>query len=273
MTAQMFAETGAPTAQMFAETGAPFGLLDSFSNNFRRSGSSTLNLDVIAEPVRLLVGKWERFATPIRESRHHYIALTGTVELVGSVDLTVPTLEEIPAREVRPFPETPVQAVEYLSGLMDISRDAVLRGTGVSESSFYRWKRMSDVAPRPDSLGRLWPTVRALSQLEAVHPNLASWYHSTPEAQEAFEGGRLNRLIHLEFEWLRTNAKHEGSRGLSSASVEAPWFGDPGDRSGLAELEGSQVEDDGDGGRSQAAPLKSQSARLSRTSGRARGQR
>jgi hypothetical protein len=244
------------TAQLHAGT-APF--LEMFAGKFRRSGSSTLNVDVIAEPVRHLVGMWERYsAVPVREPRHHYVSFAGPVEhlSIADFDIVLAVDDASPVRQLRPFPETPVEAVEYLAGLLAISRDAVLRGTQVSESSFYRWKRVPDVEPRLDSLGRLWPTVRALSQLEAVHPNLASWYHSTPEAQEAFEAGRLNRLIHLEFQWLRANARAEGSRVLSTALDEAPWFGDPADGS-----EGVSVEvAEGDG--SQAAPLKSQSSRL-----------
>lgn len=247
------------TAQMFAETGAPFDLLSSFSGKFRRSGSSTLNVDVIAEPVRRLFVLWEQFGTPVREPRHHVLTFAGMVELADVVEPVMTLVADTRVEGVRPFPGTPVEAVEYLVSLLRVPRDTVLRGTKVSESSFYRWKREPDTAPRPQSLGRLWPTVRAFSRLEAVHPNIASWYHSTPEAKEAFEGGRLNRLIQLEFEWLKTNARQLGSRNLTSAAVEAPWFGD------VADLEEADAAAETAEVVSQAPPLKSQSSRLTKT--------
>ena len=251
------------TVQMFAETGAPFDLLSTFSGKFRRCGRSTLNIDVIAEPVRRLFPAWEQFATPTqaREPRHNYIPIAGQVEGADFVPLVMTLTADIPVKEVRPFPVTPVEAVEYLVGLLQISRDAVLRGTQVSESSFYRWKRSPQAEPRPESLGRLWPTVRGLSQVESVHPNLVSWYHSTPEAQEAFEAGRLNRLIQLEFEWLNANAQEMGLRSVTSAALAAPWFGDVADLEDTAEDDAADAVELG----SQAPGLRSQSSRLTRS--------
>ncbi|MEJ7690623.1 MAG: hypothetical protein WKF76_09475 [Nocardioidaceae bacterium] len=49
--------------------------------------------------------------------------------------------------------------------------------------------------------------VDALFHLQAAHPNIAGWYHSTPAAQVAFKAGDINRLLQLELEYVE-RAQH-----------------------------------------------------------------
>lgn len=209
---------------------------------------------MISERIRNVLRAWDKLSPEAAPT------VTQVVNLTFVTDTAAPVAAPAPVA-VAAYPQTAVEGVEYLADLLQISQDAVLRGTQVSERTFYGWKANPDAKPRSASLGRLWPTVETLTYLAGSHQNLASWFHATPEAQEAFEAGHLNRLLQLELEWVSANAASLGLRNATSAAVPAPVFGDLGDV-----LDDSEDED-GDGGEPRAAePAKAMTSRANKLS-------
>lgn len=243
------------TTQTHVATSDPFGIVSTFPARFHRAATSTINIDVISERIGLVLRAWDKFAAPVIDPAAQQVTEQAAA---GVVDAPV----------VRPYPQSTVEAVEYLVDLLQISHDAVLRGTRVSERTFYGWKKNPTAKPRQASLGRLWPTVEALSYLAGAHPNLAAWFHATPQAQEAFQSSDLDRLLQLEIEWVTANAADLGLRNATAAAVQAPAFGDPGDS--LDEPEDEPEDEPDDEGVARGTALTSRSRQLSPTSLRSR---
>lgn len=252
------------TVQMHVATSDPFGIMGTFPPKMHRAATSTINIDVISERIRTVLRAWDKFSTsaPSRADAASVSFVLIDDSGVAPVAETV-AVEPVPvqAAPVRAYPQTAVEAVEYLADLLQVTQDAVLRGTQVNERTYYGWKSRPDAKPRAASLGRLWPTVEALTYLAGAHPNLAAWFHSTPAAQEAFDGGDLNRLLQLEVEWVSAIVATLGLRNATSAAVPAPAFGDIGDR-----LDDPADHDDMPlSGDAESAAMTSRTNKLSRT--------
>lgn len=196
------------TLLMPEQTVDPFGIVGTFPAKFKRAASSTVNIDLIAGEIHDVLVAWEEMtASPVHSPA------------------TLHSGSGTPKTEVRlRYPSTPVEAVEYVRGLLGVSQDAVLAAVGVAQRTFFGWKKTPSSRPRAASLGRLWLMVEALTHLQGSHPNLAAWIHSNPDAYRAFEAGQVNRLVQLEMEWV---VRHEPAH-----TPHAPRFGDLGD--GLA---------------------------------------
>lgn len=95
------------------------------------------------------------------------------------------------------YPSSAVEAVEFIERILQVSQDDVLTAAKVSPRTYFGWKSEGR-RPQARSLGRLWPTVHVLSRLEAIHPNVAYWFHSNSEARRIFLSGDLNGLIAAE---------------------------------------------------------------------------
>lgn len=98
------------------------------------------------------------------------------------------------------YPRNEVAAVHFIQDVLRLPRGAVLAAVGIAEKSFYNWTGKGN-QPRASSTGNLWPMTRVLHALAVVHPQLASWYHSSPQAQQAFQAGDANALAIAESTW------------------------------------------------------------------------
>jgi len=181
----------------------PFGIMSTFPEKVRRVAPSTVNLELLDDTINAVLASWEQ----LRDAPLGRWADVPAVHVVG-----------------RPYPETPEQAIDYLRDVLQVSRSDVFEAVGVPERTFHNWQKKPSTRPRTSSLGRLWPMVDALFRLQAGHPNIAGWYHSTPAAQDAFKAGDINRLLQLELEYVNAHGV-----SLTAARVPAPYFGDPGD--------------------------------------------
>lgn len=139
----------------------------------------------------------------------------------------VPQLRIVAAPMVREYPQTAVDAVEFIRDLLDVSQDAVLASVGIQERTYFGWKSNRASRPRVSSLGKLWLMVEALFGLEPHRPNLAAWFHSTPEAQRAFASGDVSRLQLLELQ--------AAAVGRPELLPDVRLFGDPGDPTAVGE--------------------------------------
>lgn len=182
-------------------TADPFGIASTFPEKLRRVAKSNINVTLLDETIRSVLASWDEYK----------VAPMGR-------------FADVPAEHIvgRPYPESPLDAVEYVRDALQVSQDAVLNATGVAERTFFNWKKNPDSRPRPTSVAKLWQMVEALYYLHRAHPNIAAWFHTSPRAQEAFAAGSVNRLLQLELEWVNAN-----SAGVLERPV--PFFGDPGD--------------------------------------------
>ena len=226
------------TAMLASATTDPFGIAGTFPVRVRRTASSTVDVGLLGDTIRRVLESWEQFkAAPV----NRYAA--------------------VPAQHMaeRPYPETPLEAVNYLRDLLQVSRDAVLAAVGIAERTFYGWQQNPDARPRAASTGSLWNTLETLHRLDKAHPNLAAWYHANSDAQDAFLAGQMNRLLQVELEWISTNAADLGLRNTTATAVVPAPFGDDGDEDPAT----------GTGGHAEASGIRpeltSQSHRLRRT--------
>ena len=188
---------------MSSPTADPFGISSTFPEKVRRIAPSTLNLKLLDATIQAVLSSWDQLLdAPF--GRRVGVANTPT----GG----------------QRYPDTPVEAFDYVCDVLQVNRTDVYDAVGVQERTYYNWQTKPDTRPRATSLGRLWPMVEALFRLQAVHPNIAGWYHTTPAAQAAFKAGDINRLLQLELEY--SNAY---SVSLTATRIPAPHFGDPGD--------------------------------------------
>lgn len=196
------------TVAMPDRTTDPWGIRDQmFVPAFSRAAPSTMNFHIVDQRIADVLGEW-----------------------VG-VDADEP--DDIAAAEAD-YPQSPVEAVRFLTQALQISQDQVLNAVNVAERSFFQWAAGTVTSPRPASLGRLWPMVEAVAPLRAAHPSLAAWFHSTPSAQEAFAAGRINDLLRIEFDWATANTRRPATRPVGS-------FGDPADNADADEVEPDDV--------------------------------
>lgn len=113
-------------------------------------------------------------------------------------------LEEL--MEVRPsdrpatYPADEVAAIEFVRDSLRVTQDQVLAAVGVAGRTFFGWKQLGR-RPRVSSTGSLWSAVEVVFYLADAHPNLAGWFHDSPEAQQAFAAGEFDTLAHLELDW------------------------------------------------------------------------
>ncbi len=195
------------TVAMPDRTTDPWGIRDQmFVPAFSRTAPSTMNFHIVDQRIAGVLGEW-----------------------VG-IDADEP--DDIAAAEAE-YPQSPVEAVRFLTQVLQISQDRVLNAVNVAERSFFQWAAGTVTSPRAASLGRLWPMVEAIAPLRAAHPSLAAWFHSTPSAQEAFAAGHINDLLRIEFDWAAANTRRLVMRPVGS-------FGDPADN----EADTNDVEPD-----------------------------
>jgi hypothetical protein len=168
-------------------TTSPFEFLGTFPPKFRRFTESRVNADFLAAEISMVLREWDASTT---------IADTLTFSQTGAVDAGL--------EPGRTYPSDPVEAIQHLSSLLQIPQERVLAAVGVKERTFFGWKSQLR-RPRPASLGRLWEAVEGLHYLAGSHPNLAAWFHSSPDAQRLFDAGDIDGLVQLELDWaLRT---------------------------------------------------------------------
>jgi hypothetical protein len=191
------------SVMMSSPTADPFGISSTFPEKVHRVAPSTVNLTLLDGTIQAVLSSWEQ----MHDAPLGRWANVPAVHVIG-----------------RPYPETPEEAVDYVRDVLQITRDAVYPAVGVRERTFHNWQKKPDTRPRARSLGKLWPMIDALFHLQAAHPNIAAWYHSTPAAQDAFNAGDVNRLLQLELEYVNMHAV-----SLTTSRVPAPYFGDPGD--------------------------------------------
>ena len=191
------------SVMMSSPTVDPFGIMSTFPEKVRRVAPSTVNLELLDDTINAVLTSWEQ----LRDAPLGHWADVPAVHVIG-----------------RPYPENPEQAIDYLRDVLQVNRGDVFTAVDVPERTFHNWQKKPSTRPRPSSLGRLWPMVDALFHLQAAHPNIAGWYHSTPAAQDAFKAGNINRLLQLELEYVNAHAV-----SLTASRIPAPYFGDPGD--------------------------------------------
>lgn len=161
---------------------------------FKHRSSSRINYDVLNPRVRNVLTDWDASeASAVRSKK----------------------IKETSSRK---YPETSVDAVEFIRDALGVSQDAVLQSVGIAERTFFGWKSRPDTRPRVGTQGRLWLTVEALYGLESHHLNLAAWFHATPEAQDAFYNGDVGKFQLLEL--------RSAPRPAADLVPEALFFGD-----------------------------------------------
>lgn len=124
------------TTQTHVATSDPFGIVSTFPARFHRAATSTINIDVISERIGLVLRAWDKFAAPVIDPAAQQVTEQAAA---GVVDAPV----------VRPYPQSTVEAVEYLVDLLQISHDAVLRGTRSASA-----RSMAGRRTRPQSRGK-----------------------------------------------------------------------------------------------------------------------
>lgn len=191
------------SVMMSSPTVDPFGISSTFPEKVRRLAPSTVNTDLLDATIQSVLSSWEQWCD----------APLGRFAYVPAVHL-----------DDRPYPQLPHEAFEYIRDVLHLNNGQVSAAIDVQERTYYNWLGKPKTKPRTSSLGRLWPMVDALFHLQVVHPNIAGWFHSTPAAQEAFHAGDLNRFLQLELEYTSAH-----SDSLTTTSIPAPYFGDPGD--------------------------------------------
>lgn len=98
------------------------------------------------------------------------------------------------------FPQSPVDAVKFLSDVLGRPKEQVLAAVGISHRTFFGWSSKSDRLPRKNSLGRLWPMVHAISGMREANSGFTAWFQSSGRAQELFDTGNYSALVALDFE-------------------------------------------------------------------------
>ena len=96
-------------------------------------------------------------------------------------------------------PADAVEAVAYLSRVLNISQDRVLDAVGVRPRTFFGWKT-ENRRPRTNSMGAIWAMVQVLSSIDAVRGDLAAWFHSSTAVSERFDAGDANGIALLDAE-------------------------------------------------------------------------
>jgi hypothetical protein len=108
------------------------------------------------------------------------------------------------AVEDAPFPNEPVDAVDYIAQLLGLPHERVIAAVQIAPRTYYGWKTEGRRA-RPQSLGRLWPMTEAIHFMARAHSNLAAWLNGSDEARALFDTGDVDGLVQLELDWaLRT---------------------------------------------------------------------
>ena len=198
------------TVAMPDRTTDPWGIRDQmFVPAFSRTAPSTMNFHIVDQRIADVLGEW------------------------AGVDADEPN--DIAATEAD-YPQSPVEAVRFLTQVLQISQDQVLSAVNVAERSFFQWAAGTVTRPRAASLGRLWPMVEAIAPLRAAHPSLAAWLHANPSAREAFAAGRINDLLRIEFDWATANTRRPATRPVGS-------FGDPADNAYEADTDDVEPDD------------------------------
>lgn len=171
------------TVTVHSSTTSPFDFLGTFPPVFRRASESKFNAYLIDEKIRTVLGEWDFYASA---------ADTLSVSEIATITPLAETTS--------PYPTDPVEAIRYIGSVLQISQDQVLDAVGIKERTYFGWKTQLR-RPRPSSLGHLWSVVEALQYLRQSHPNLAAWFHASPQAQEFFAVGNIDGLVHLELDW------------------------------------------------------------------------
>jgi hypothetical protein len=222
------------TVQLMHRTADPFGIGGTFPPKLIRVAPSTVDPHLVSEEIRRVLEEWADLGDTL--SRHGDVAVSGSFSASTLISFAdgdpLRDIELFTGADVRgagaigssalPYPMSPVEAVEFVRDILQVSQDSVLSAVGVKARTFFGWRTRTDSRPRSSSLGVLWAMADALYYLQNSHPNLASWYHANPAAQEAFAAGRVNRLVQLEHEWAAANRR-------PVYAPRAPYFGDPGD--------------------------------------------
>ncbi|MDT4994218.1 MAG: hypothetical protein QOH97_4110 [Actinoplanes sp.] len=166
-----------------------FGIAERVVGLFRRSSRTSLNVDAVSQDVGRVIAAWS----------------------------DSPATTAATAKPSTAFPEDAAAAVEHIAELLGLSHERVISAVQVAPRTYYGWKTEGR-RPRSQSLGRLWPMTEAIHFMAQAHPNLAAWFHGSPEAQACFDAGDAQALVQLELSWaMRTYPRRPSA---------SPDFGD-----------------------------------------------
>lgn len=90
------------------------------------------------------------------------------------------------------FPRDEVEAVDYLIEVLGISQKEALAAVRVPKRTYFGWR--SGRKPRGKAKAQVWAMVRVVVGLQAAHPHLRGWIHSTPRAMRALAAGDASAL-------------------------------------------------------------------------------
>jgi len=96
------------------------------------------------------------------------------------------------ASDESPFPRDEVEAIDYLIEVLGISQKQALAAVRVPKRTYFGWR--SGREPRGKAKAQVWEMVRVVAGLQAAHPSLRAWIHSTPRAMRALTAGDASGL-------------------------------------------------------------------------------
>lgn len=95
------------------------------------------------------------------------------------------------------YPTNAVEAVTYIKDVLQCTQEFVYEAAGIAARTYQGWVRGH--IPRESSLGRLWSLTHLIQAMEAVNPNITSWFQSSSTAKQLFLAGDVEGLARLEF--------------------------------------------------------------------------
>lgn len=133
----------------------------------------------------------------VRGAFTEIVSTAASPSVAGLLIMLTPAVEPLTLAD-KPTPSEAVRAFDRLVAELGVSQKDLFQATGISKRTYHSWTGLDAPTPRQRSLGRLWPLVDAVSDLQVVLDRpVQHWLHADPGRRRLLLRGEFGQLVEV----------------------------------------------------------------------------